>query len=103
MKVEIRDVTREILRVSETCAIVLGGVTGDGAGLLDGLAHRLGAQVRGAGGTLAFAEVDGGGNAAVPLILDRVHLTQPDGGGEPAVQARAHVALAGSTPFRLPE
>ena len=101
MQVEIGNVPRQLFRIRKPRAVILGRVAGDGAGLLHRLAHGLRAQVRGARGALALAEVHRDGNAAVPLILHRVHFAQPHGGGQAAVLARLDIALRGAPAARF--
>ncbi len=57
IQVEIGDVARHQLGIGQPGGRVFRGVAGDPAGGGDGLANRLGAQVGGAGGALALAEI----------------------------------------------
>src|SRR5581483_6475813 len=79
IQIEIGDLARERLRLDQAGVRIFRGIASDRASLLDGLTDCFPAQVRRAGGTLAFAEVDGDPETAIALVLNGVDLPQPDG------------------------
>ncbi len=85
IKVQLRQVPGHQVRVRQAGIGVLLGTTGDGAGGLDGVAHRLWAQVGGTGGTLALAEIHCDAQAIVPGVLDRLYLTQANADLQPGL------------------
>ena len=92
-ELEVRDLGRERVRIGETRALVLGREARDAAGLGDRLAQRLRAQVGGARGALARAEIDRDAHAAVALVLDRLDLTHAHRHRQPDVHAHAGLGL----------
>jgi hypothetical protein len=96
VQIQIRNIARQIRGVREARTLILGGVAGDGAGLLHGVAHRRGAQVPGTGRTLALAEVHRQPQAPIALVFHRVHLPEAHGGGEAALQTGIRLALRGT-------
>jgi hypothetical protein len=68
--VEVRELARHVFGLGQAGAGVAGRVAGDRAGLGHGLLHGLGTQVCGAGRTLALAEIDRDGHAAVTVVFD---------------------------------
>ncbi len=96
IEVEVRYVTRQIFRLQQAGVGILGRETRDGAGLRHRGPDRLASQVRGAGRSLALAEVDRHRQPAVALILDRVDLTQPHRRTEPLAQTDVDLVLRGT-------
>ena len=76
IEIEVGDLARQRLRIDEPGVGILRRVAGDGAGLLDRLAHRRGRQVGGARRALALAEVHRHRQSPVALVLDGVDLAQ---------------------------
>jgi len=98
VEVEVRDVAGERLGVDEPGIRILGGVARDRARLADRLEHRRAAEIRGARGALALAEIHGHGEAAVALVLDGVDLAQAHACRESAAHGGVGFALRGPEP-----
>ena len=96
IEIEIGDVARQFVGIRKTRAIVFGGVARDVAGFLDGFGHRARRQVRGAGGTLALAEIDRDAHAAIALVFDGFDFPEADGGGQSFLKADVGFGLGGA-------
>ncbi len=96
VEIEVRNLARQILGLDQAGVRVLGGVAGDGACLLDRRADRLPPEVGGAGRAFALAEIDGHRETPVALVLDGVHLAQPDGGAQSLAHAGVDLVLRGA-------
>ena len=96
VEVQVRDLACQRLRIHQSRVRVLGGVAGDGAGLLDRLAHRRGRQVGRARRALALAEVHRHRQAPVALVLDRVDLAQAHAHRQALARRGVRLALRGA-------
>ena len=93
-EVEVRHVLREVLRIGQARAGVLRRELRDRAGLGDGLAQRIRAEVARARAALARAEIHGNAHAAVALVLDGLDLPEPRTDARPDVHADRSLGLA---------
>ena len=98
---QVRYFMRQRLRVHEPGIRILGRVAGNGARLLNRVAHRTHAKIRSARRSLPMTEVDGDTQSPVTLVFDGLHFAQARGNAEPLVDAGIRRSLRGSLPRRL--
>ncbi|MNF39855.1 hypothetical protein D3C84_208480 [compost metagenome] len=92
IEIQIRQLAGHQRRIGKACAVILGGMPGDGQRRRHGLADRLRALRRGARRALALAEIEGDAEAAVAVELHRLHLALAHAGGQPLLQRHRHLA-----------
>ncbi len=96
IQIEVRDLTREELRLDQTRVGIFRRIARDRTGLLDRLPDRLPAQIRRTGRALSFPEINRDPETPIALVLDGLHLAQPHGHPEPLAHVSVGFALRGT-------
>ena len=97
VEIEVGNLARQRFRLDEAGVRVLCGEAGDRSRLLHRVAHRLRAQIGGARGALALAEIDRDAEAPIALIFDGIHFPQAHGDAQPLADAGIGFTLRCST------